>query len=311
MDPITLSALISGGSALLGGGLNAFSSANLNRKNRQFSWDMYARQQADQLANWNRLNEYNSPAAQMKRFQEAGLNPNLIYGQGNAGNATPIPTPDVQTPQTRVPEWGDAISGAGLQLINAIYDLDIKQAQVDNLKAQNTVILQDALLKTAQTESTSVNTARSRFNLDFETELRGVSADARRELLRQLKTNIDISIQKNARDAAANSTSIQEAAVRMAYTRQQTLNAELSRAHTRADIERLTAEKRRIESSASLLQKEGKLRDLDIALRKEGINPNDPMWARVVGRILSNLFEDDGSLRDTPTGGLWNWLFGQ
>lgn len=31
-------------------------------------------------------NAYNTPVEQIKRFQEAGLNPNLIYGQGNPGN---------------------------------------------------------------------------------------------------------------------------------------------------------------------------------------------------------------------------------
>lgn len=32
---------------------------------------------------WNLTNQYNSPAAQMGRYQDAGLNPNLIYGQQN------------------------------------------------------------------------------------------------------------------------------------------------------------------------------------------------------------------------------------
>lgn len=36
---------------------------------------------------WNETNEYNSPTAQMARYQDAGLNPNLIYGQGTPGNA--------------------------------------------------------------------------------------------------------------------------------------------------------------------------------------------------------------------------------
>lgn len=39
------------------------------------------------LKMWHLQNEYNKPVNQMKRFQEAGLNPNLIYSQGNAGNA--------------------------------------------------------------------------------------------------------------------------------------------------------------------------------------------------------------------------------
>lgn len=41
--------------------------------------------------------EYNSPASQMQRFQDAGLNPNLIYGQGNPGNQTaPLQSPDLK-----------------------------------------------------------------------------------------------------------------------------------------------------------------------------------------------------------------------
>ena len=39
---------------------------------------------------WNMQNVYNTPSAQMERFKEAGLNPNLIYGKGTPGNAQPI-----------------------------------------------------------------------------------------------------------------------------------------------------------------------------------------------------------------------------
>lgn len=39
-----------------------------------------------QVEMWNAQNLYNSPQSQMQRFQEAGLNSHLIYGQGNAGN---------------------------------------------------------------------------------------------------------------------------------------------------------------------------------------------------------------------------------
>jgi len=36
---------------------------------------------------WERQNAYNTPAMQMKRLREAGLNPALMYGQGTTGNA--------------------------------------------------------------------------------------------------------------------------------------------------------------------------------------------------------------------------------
>lgn len=44
-------------------------------------------------ANIDRQNAYNSPKAQMERYREAGLNPNLVYSQGNPGNqAQPVET---------------------------------------------------------------------------------------------------------------------------------------------------------------------------------------------------------------------------
>jgi len=41
-------------------------------------------------------NAYNAPVAQMQRYRDAGLNPNLIYGQGTPGNQpAPVPVPEV------------------------------------------------------------------------------------------------------------------------------------------------------------------------------------------------------------------------
>lgn len=48
---------------------------------------------------WNAQNAYNTPSAQMARYRDAGLNPNLIYGQGSAGNSPSIPSPATPTMQ--------------------------------------------------------------------------------------------------------------------------------------------------------------------------------------------------------------------
>lgn len=88
---------IAGIAAAALGGLGAFlsskssSSANLQatretnaanksiaERNNQFNYEM-----------WLRNNEYNSPSSQVRRFEDAGLNPALIYGSsGNAGNSS-------------------------------------------------------------------------------------------------------------------------------------------------------------------------------------------------------------------------------
>lgn len=297
-----LGAIISAGSALLGGGLNALSQGAQNRRSMNFSREMFAREQQTNLSNWRLQNEYNSPQAAMKRFQEAGLNPNLIYGQGSgAGNAAPIPSPDTQSPQFRSPEWGNAVSAAGLAGVNAMYDIQIKQAQIDNLKSQNSVLTEEALLKRAQTAATATGEQKTRFGLDFETELRGVSADARREQLRQTRVQTDLSINRDAREAAQNSTSIQEAIERMITLREQRKGFGLQRAQTSAEIAR-------IRENTKLLIQDGTLKNIEIELRNQNINPNDPVWSRYIGMFLSKLIDEENLRKSTS---LWDWIWGK
>lgn len=52
-----------------------------------YNYLMKQQEQAYNLELWNLTNEYNSPAAQMQRFQDAGLNPFLIYQQQNTAGS--------------------------------------------------------------------------------------------------------------------------------------------------------------------------------------------------------------------------------
>ena len=58
-----------------------------NQKARDFNLEM-----------WNRTNEYNKPKAMMDRFLEAGLNPNLIYGDGASTQAQVLGSPGHSAP---------------------------------------------------------------------------------------------------------------------------------------------------------------------------------------------------------------------
>lgn len=87
---------------------------------------------------WNMQNEYNSPVQQMARLQEAGLNPNLIYGSTDGGTAS---SPPQLTPATvgraDAPNYADSIKGnAALEAIQAY----TQGLQMDNLSAQNDFI---------------------------------------------------------------------------------------------------------------------------------------------------------------------------
>ena len=94
---------------------------------------------------WNRENEYNSPAAQMVRYQEAGLNPNLIYGQQNlsagspqAANARVESAHLVSKRDQRMQARLSAVTGAINMVLNTIgqfQDVRLREQQIDKVKA--------------------------------------------------------------------------------------------------------------------------------------------------------------------------------
>ncbi|MEM0167972.1 MAG: hypothetical protein QW515_05015 [Thermoplasmatales archaeon] len=89
-------------------------------------------------AMWNSENEYNAPTAQMARYKEAGLNPNLIYGQSNpSAGFSSAPSSSVSqgsAPQVRFDNPIDSI---------------VKVFQLKNLSDQNNVLKAEAADKEA------------------------------------------------------------------------------------------------------------------------------------------------------------------
>jgi len=77
--------------SIIGAGINAFTQNKANRQNRHFSREMF-----------DKTNAYNTPAMQVKRMKEAGLNPALMYQgapqntaqQGHQANAEAYRIPE-------------------------------------------------------------------------------------------------------------------------------------------------------------------------------------------------------------------------
>lgn len=84
----------------------------LNDKNIQYQKEANDLNYKRALDMWNMENEYNTPSAQMQRYVDAGLNPNLIYQQENT--ASDIGAPDVVAPQSDLSE-SEIVSNGGLR----------------------------------------------------------------------------------------------------------------------------------------------------------------------------------------------------
>lgn len=128
---------------------------------------------------WNRQNDYNHPSAQMARLRQAGLNPNLIYGTSPSsavGNAEA----QAKAQAAQQFEYKNPATD-----IHAYANLQNTEAQTDNLRSQNTVNQQEALLKAAQTMKTAHEGSSAATKASIDSELRNTSAQLVREELRQ------------------------------------------------------------------------------------------------------------------------------
>lgn len=269
MSAETDAALLNYSGQLLNTSMNYAAQSSINRKTQRYNREMYDLQRKDALADWTMQNEYNSPMSQMARLREAGLNPNLVYGKGADNTSGAVRSSQAPAWNPKAPEV-DINPGASLMLF---YDLQMKQAQIDNLKVQNTVQLQEAMLKKAMTSNVEQNTANTEFDLGLKGDLRSYSMESKIQELRKLKQGIDIDLQANERAAAMNSANLLTAA-------ENVLNLRAQRANTEA-------ERNRIMQSVDNLRKDGVLKELDIDLKRNGIQPSDNIFLRILGRILS------------------------
>lgn len=128
--------------------------------------------------------EYNKPKNQMARYQEAGLNSHLIYGQGSPGNqASPLSYPDIKPTdysaignaaagaipaynQTRLADAQVQATNATTMQKNALTELNKMQARVleknpllddAGFKATIDGLKATAMLKEEQTKGTSIS----------------------------------------------------------------------------------------------------------------------------------------------------------
>lgn len=126
--------VIGAAAGLLGSGIDAFFGSRNVQSANAANLKLAKYQYAKDLEMWERNNAYNTPQMQMQRLRAAGLNPNMVYGSGSvAGNTSG------QIPKYQAPHINDAGIRAPFDLpsvIGAYQDFQVRQAQVDNLRAQ-------------------------------------------------------------------------------------------------------------------------------------------------------------------------------
>lgn len=165
------------------------SASTANKRNvalvdRQNQWN---------LEQWNRENEYNSPIRQMERIKAAGLNPNLVYGEGVTGNSSSTVRSGTY-PSTEQADTGKFIAEGAQQLGSMIQ----QQEQFDAKLKQDGEIAEAQL--EVEKEKNNINRSRTESqnrNTDIDTDFKRDSYDSR---LRSLELENDIRSQKLEND---------------------------------------------------------------------------------------------------------------
>lgn len=277
LPPWVIPAAQTGGD-LLSQGINAVVQNRQNKKQREWAEYMYNKQRSDNLADWAMVNEYNSPASQMQRYKDARLNPNLIYGQTNEAPVVKSAEPGSWNPQA--PRFN--IGGAIMNGLDTFLNLQAKTAQIDLVKEQQTVAQTEALLKRAQTYSVLQGTEVSKFDLGVKQDLRANTLEVAKANLQQMLATLDktkadtfVNLDRNEREAALHAPTFAKAVEEVLYLRAQ-------RARTNAD-------RQQILQAIENMKKDGTLKDLEINMRRLGINPNDPTWQRMLAQFVSGI----------------------
>lgn len=247
-------AIVGAGIGLAGQLINAGSTRKNNQSQQNHALAMQRLQNAQNVNFWNMQNEYNSPSAQMQRLKDAGLNPNLVYGASAPGNsAGQVHAASPQAWQPKAPQFELG------SVMDTYFNIAMQSAQLDNVKAINNKIQAEtqAIVSQGAIKGAEANYAEKYFR--ERSEIQQFNRDDK---------YLDLQVKGQGQEA------------RMAQEEERIQNVFQQQ---RLDLKIKNA----IDTGKSL---DNVLKQLDVDLKKNGINPNDPVVMRVIGRLVSQFF---------------------
>lgn len=265
----------------------------INRRNqkeqRQYDEQIWKRDNDYMEGRWNQQNEYNervwqqqnmynekmrdeqrmydSPEAQMKRFKEAGLNPALMYGQmGSAGS--PISAGNMNTQDIGFSPGRSAsrnpthlsrhqFTAPNFDIergVLSVFDAVQKSVQTNNLEKLNQLADEQISTQKQKTALEAANVQKVLQDTRFDSD----TYKARESITNYQSQALEQDIKKTKQ-----SIDLEARRFQMAYEKQ---------------IEEIT----NMRESRKLTQLEQEVRRVDLDLRKQGINPGDPGYWRIM-----------------------------
>lgn len=261
-----------------------------NQRNQRYNTYMYDRQRTDALEDWNRQNDYNSPRAQMQRYQEAGLNPNLIYGQMQT--AQPVRSSSAGSAQGEAPRL-DAQSK-----LLGFYEMQRQSAQIDLTQDQLKNNAKERDLKDAQIIGILKNAGLTDARIAEITQGMGMKAGlypidmaTRKARLGQIEAQTGYTLAQTRRLEDLTPVQKKQVEQQIAESEQRVKNLVASKAKTDKEREYIM---QKINSD----KVQQKIREEQLKLWEKGINPNDKLWQRILAEKLAGWIGGIGVIKN-------------
>lgn len=242
-----------------------------NALDRQFQLDM-----------WNRTNAFNHPMQQMLRLKAAGLNPNLVYGNGADVTAS-----NQQMPQSRPlphPNAGQMIGST----LETMVDIGMKEMQKDLMaieianKTQNIAESQirGAKMSGVDTNKVIADTYATYQNISkSKAEMVGMGITQERDMFELGKAK---ELRQNSMDVANESLRN----IQLRNAEQELINAQMPEKHKVAMLDAWSRMKL-AESTMSRQAVEIQMQKEALQLRQQGIETNDHIFFRLFNDWLT------------------------
>lgn len=160
MDPLMLSGIggLASGVSSLFSGVGSLFSQHQNKKlleqTHKYNMQLAKYQYDKNMEAWHMQNEYNSPSSQMSRLKQAGLNPNLVYGNGTVTGNTTSNVPEYKASELGTYQYpsdmgfgnfGQAIDNTVKQTLSTLSLLqDLRNKKADERKTESEISKNEA-----------------------------------------------------------------------------------------------------------------------------------------------------------------------
>lgn len=173
-----------------------------NRKAREFNEKMYYQQLEDNRENWRMMNEYNLPSAVRQRYEDAGLNPLLLYPEGAANGMATLAN---GSSAVGSPAGHAQFANPFQDFTTSVTAMKKLDTEIDLMKAQEMKTLNEGLAASAQfvkshaeaeniqkqTEYTTRNMENQLALTHAEARLKNVMADSEEWKIDEIKKSIE------------------------------------------------------------------------------------------------------------------------